>query len=110
MLSRNKTRFVTVTALTASALLVAALGLSACGKWGTLEQAPPLYGAKAKADWSTSRNPDGGITTTTSASSSRASERALPDKNAKNKMPNPYAGTTPISAAPLEGVGNAEGH
>ena len=40
-------------ALAASAVALAAVNLSACGKVGTLEQPAPLYGEKAKADYQT---------------------------------------------------------
>ena len=107
MMTAKKTRFVITGALAASALLAAVMGLSACGKLGTLDQAPPLYGDDAKSSWSVSHNADGGSTVTTSASASRDGERALPDANDKNKMPDPYRGNKKIENAPLEGFGNA---
>ncbi len=107
MMTRTKARFVLTTALTAAALVGGASLLSACGKLGTLEQAPPIMNKKAEAAWSTSMNADGGVTTTTSASASRASERAEPDANGSNSMSNPYSGAKSIQSAPLEGFGNA---
>lgn len=107
MMSPNKTRFVISVALGA-ALLGASL-LSACGKLGDLEQAPPVWNKKAEADWSTSQNPDGGVTTTTEASTSRASERALPDADARNSMEDPYTVNKRIQDAPLEGTGSNNG-
>lgn len=107
MMTPNKSRFVITSALAASALLAAAMGLSACGKLGTLDQAPPMFGDKAKSSWSSSQNSDGGTTVTTSESASRDTERALPDANDKNKMPDPYRGNKKIENAPLEGFGNA---
>ena len=109
MMTPNKTRFLVTAALTATALLGGSMVLSACGKLGTLEQAPPMFG-KAKADWSTSKDSNGGITTTTSSSASRDSERALPEATDTNKMSDPYRGNKKISDAPLEGFGNAESH
>ena len=53
------------------------------------------------------RRADGGTTVTTSESASRDTERALPDANGKNTMPDPYRGYKKISDAPLEGFGNA---
>ena len=109
MMTPNKTRFLVTTALAASALLGLALGLSACGKMSPLETAPPMWGDKAKADWSASHEGK-----SSSASSSdgikRETERALPDPNGPNNSPDPYKGNKPISEAPLEGVGNDEGH
>ncbi len=111
MMTRNKARFLVTAALTTSALLGGAMLLSACGKLGTLEQAPPVYGDKAKSDWSTSRDASGGVTTTTSASASRDSERALPDGSTdNNKVTDPYRGNKKVADAPLEGFGNAESH
>ena len=107
-LGRNKARFVVTTAIGVSALLGASLLLSACGKLGDLNQAPPFMNEKAAAEWSTSQNPDGGVTmTTTDTSASRETERALPDADADNSMENPYTAPKKISEAPLEGFGNA---
>ncbi len=107
MMTPNKSRILVTTALTASAILGTALLLSACGKLGTLEQAPPLYGSDAKSSWSVSHNPGGGDTATNSSSASKDTERAKPDANGKNKMDNPYVGNKKIEDAPLEGFGNA---
>lgn len=114
MMTPAKTRFVITTALGATLILGAALGLSACGKLGTLEEAPPMFGRDAKSSWSASsgvsvsKNATGGDTATLDDSSaSKESERAKPDANAKNKSPNPYAENKKISDAPLEGFGNA---
>lgn len=85
-----KSRFVTGTiiVLTASALL------SACGKQGELQVAPPIFGDAASED------PLNGAP--------RKTERALPDANAENRMPDPYRQNVPVSKAPLEGFGNAQ--
>jgi hypothetical protein len=72
--------------------VVAGLSLTGCGKQGELDAAPPIYGHDAQSSWSVSR----------------ATERALPDANGKSRIPNPYGRAVPISAAPLEGVGNAQ--
>ena len=105
-----RTGRIVIAVLTLSAL-VGASALSGCGKLATLDQAPPMWGDKAKAEWSTSSDSNGGVTTTTSSSASRASERALPDGNGHNTSPtDPYKGNKPISEAPLEGFGNAQGH
>lgn len=105
-LGPNKTRFVTSAALAGIALLGSAVLLSACGKLGTLETAPPLYGDDAKASWSASSNSDGGTTVTMDSSASNETERALPDGNGKNKMVDPYRSNKKIQDAPLEGFGN----
>lgn len=111
MMTPAKTRFIVTAAIGATVLLGTGLLLSACGKMGALDQAPPAYGSKAKSDWSVSKNAGGGDTATLeNSSASRESERAKPDANAANRMKDPYRSNVPISAAPLEGFGNAEGH
>ena len=106
MMTPQKSRLLVTSALIASAVLGASILLSACGKLGTLDEAPPLYGAKAKADWSAS-NPGGGSTATNSTSASKETEKAKPDANGKNQMPDPYTSNQKIQDAPLEGFGNA---
>ena len=107
MMTVKKTRFVLSVAL--GAALIGASMLSACGKLGDLEKAPPMMNKKAAAEWSTSHNPDGGVTTTTDTSASRASEKALPDADSKNSMENPYAVNKRPQDAPLEGTGSNNG-
>ena len=120
MMTPHKTRFLVAAALTGSFLAASALGLSACGKLGGLETAPPLYNEKAKAKWEESHSGDsisstslsgGGNMTTLSptSSTSKDSEKAKPDANGQNNMPNPYTQIGPGSP-PIEGTGNAEGH
>ena len=120
MMTPNKTRFLVAAALTGSLLAASALGLSACGKLGSLESAPPMFNPTAKAQWDQSHSGDsisstslsgGGNMTTLSPTSatSKSSEKALPDANGPNHMPNPYTQIGP-SSQPIEGTGNAEGH
>lgn len=103
MKSPNKTRILIATAAGATLILT---GLSACGKVGHLEQAPPMYGSAAKSSWSASQLPGGGSEATNSTSASKDSERAKPDANGPNNSPlnKPGQGNTP-----LEGFGNATG-
>ncbi|MGZ3304864.1 MAG: hypothetical protein ACXU8U_03300 [Asticcacaulis sp.] len=123
MMTPKKTRFLVAAALSGSMLAAAALTLSACGKMGSLETAPPLYGAKAKAQWSANHSGDtlsssssslsgGGnqATLEPTADTPKETEKALPDANGKNKMANPYTANVTPSQAPIEGTGNAEGH
>lgn len=106
MMTPKKTRLALTIVL--GAALAASL-LSACGKLGDLERAPPMMNKKAAAEWSTSQNPDGGVTTTTDSSTSRATEKALPDADSKNSMENPYAVNKRPQDAPLEGQGSNNG-
>lgn len=101
MMSPNKTRILIATAGAAALILTA---LSACGKMGHLEQAPPLYGQAAKSSWSASQLPDGGNQATNSSSASKATERALPDANGPNNSPINKPGQ---GNGQLEGFGNA---
>ncbi|MFT4074597.1 MAG: hypothetical protein QM647_03630 [Asticcacaulis sp.] len=107
MMTASKARLLTIAAL-GTALLGASL-LSACGKLGDLDRAPPMMNKKAKAQWSTSQNSDGGVTTTTDSSTSRASEKALPDADGQNSVENPYTVNKSIQDAPLEGNGSNNG-
>ncbi len=118
MMTPNKTRFLVAVALTGSMLAASALGLSACGKLGGLETAPPMFNEKAKAKWEESHSGDsisstslsgGGNMTTLSptSSTSMSTEKATPDANGKNNMANPYTQIGPDSQK-LEGTGNAE--
>ncbi len=100
MMSPRKTRILMATAVGATLILT---GLSACGKMGHLEQAPPLYGQAAKSSWSASQLPGGGNEATNSSSASKESERALPDPNGPNNSPL----AKPSGKTPLEGFGNA---
>ncbi len=104
MMTPTQTRIVVIAALGATI----ALGASACGKVGNLEQAPPLYGKEAKASYSASKNAGGGDTATLeNSSASRETERAKPDANDVNKSQDPYRSNKNVADAPLEGFGNA---
>ena len=107
MMTPQKSRILVTSALIASALMGGALVLSSCGKLGALEEAPPLYGKDASSSWSVSHNPGGGSTATNSTSASKETEKAKPDANGKNNMPDPYTSNQKIENAPLEGFGNA---
>jgi hypothetical protein len=101
MKSSNKTRILVATAAGAALVLT---GLSACGKMGHLEQAPPMVGAAAKSSWSASQIAGGGNEATNSSETSKETERALPDPNGPNNSPLNKPGQ---GKGPLEGFGNA---
>jgi hypothetical protein len=103
MKSPNKTRILIATAAGAALVLT---GLSACGKMGHLEQAPPMYGKDAKSSWSASQTSGGGNEATNSTSASKETERALPDANGPNNSPLNKPGQ---GKGQLEGFGNATG-
>ena len=109
MMTPVKTRLAVTAAL--GALLLAATG---CGKLGTLEQAPPLFGRGAAVTPSqgpaVSQNPEGGDTATLDGTvSSRDSERAKPDKNSQPRetASDYYTENRRVQDAPLEGFGNS---
>jgi hypothetical protein len=99
MMTARKTRILMAVAVGGTLILT---GLSACGKLGHLEQAPPVYGQAAKSSWSASQLPGGGSEATNSSSASKESERALPDPNGPNNSPLGKPGK-----GGLEGFGNA---
>ncbi|MFT3996163.1 MAG: hypothetical protein QM667_02060 [Asticcacaulis sp.] len=78
---------------------VSGLGLTACAKQGDLERAPPLWGKAAKEEVEAKKK---------AQAEGKATERALPRKEYKNEMPDPYQQNTKVSDAPLEGTGNAQ--
>ena len=111
MMTPVKTRLVMTLAL--GAVLIAASSLSACGKLGTLEQAPPLFGRGAVSASSSSgpevtKNAAGGDTATLDdTNAKRETERAKPDKNARPTASDYYTNNTKVQDAPLEGFGIA---
>lgn len=108
MMTPVKTRLAVTAAL--AAMLLAAAG---CGKLGSLEQAPPLFGRGAASSASegpkVTRNTDGGDTATLENASSSDGERAKPDKNSRNResASDYYTQNRKVQDAPLEGFGNA---
>lgn len=66
------------------------VGLSACGRVGPLETAPPIFDKDGKPV-------------------ARETEKSTPTANQVNQMPDPYQNTS-VRQAPLEGTGNAQKH
>ena len=66
-------------------------GLSACGRQGPLETAPPIFDKDGKAV-------------------KRDTEKAEPSAKQANQSPDPYTQNTSVRNAPLEGTGNAQKH
>jgi len=91
----------TVTLKTVVLLGVLGLGLtlSACGKQGDLETAPPLWGERARAEVAAKKK---------AQAEGKATERALPRGDQRNEMPDPYQQNRKVSDAPIEGTGNAQ--
>jgi predicted small lipoprotein YifL len=81
--------------------LALALSVTACGRQGDLETAPPLWGERAKAEIAAKKKAE---------AEGKATERALPRAEYKNEMPDPYQQNKRVSDAPLEGTGNAQRH
>jgi hypothetical protein len=79
----------------ASVVLIAALGLTACGKVGALDQPAPLYGEKAKAQYQAEQ---------AAAAAARAQkDNGPPDPINPDKTYNPYADPGPQRAQPIQG-------
>lgn len=87
------------TVLMAGAAAGLMLSLSACGKQGDLETAPPLWGDRAKAEVEARKK---------AQAEGKATERALPRKEFKNEMEDPYQENKKVSEAPIEGTGNSQ--
>jgi predicted small lipoprotein YifL len=71
--------------------LAIAVSMSACGREGPLEKAPPIFDKNGKEV-------------------KRETEKALPTAKGKNNSPDPYTTNVPVRSQPLEGTGNAQGH
>jgi hypothetical protein len=89
-------RLLKIAALTGVALLAAG-GLSACGKTGQLEQPAPLFGAQAKADYDAKQTAD---------AEARAAKRAQPDPASTDPTSQPldqapYAQPIPGQSGPF---------
>ena len=73
-------------------LLAAGFGLAACGKMGTLEQPPPLFGAQAKADYAAQQH-------ARDAAHNRAQAAAQPEAEQYGNTPDPNG--LPLHVAPV---------
>lgn len=86
-----------------AALVVAVamgLGLSACGKQGDLDKAPPLWGKAAKAERDAIK---------TAEAQGKKTERALPRADDRKEPGDPYySNNVKVQDAPLEGTGNSQ--
>lgn len=80
-----------VTSIMAVGLLGLSLALSACGREGPLEKAPPIFDKDGKPV-------------------ARETEKAKPTAKQKNAMPDPYTRNVSVRDAPIEGTGNAQKH
>lgn len=79
--------------------LFAVLSLTACGKRGDLEAAPPLWGERAREEVAAKKK---------AQAEGKATERALPRADQRNEMKDPYQENLKVSDAPIEGTGNAQ--
>ncbi|WP_373295600.1 MULTISPECIES: hypothetical protein [Asticcacaulis] len=76
------------------------LGLSACGKQGELEKAPPLWGKEAKAEREAIK---------TAEAQGKKTEKSLPRASDKPAAADPYySNNVKVQDAPLEGTGNSQ--
>ena len=86
-----------IAALLAVGVLTAG-ALAGCGKTGELQQPPPLFGAKAKADYDAQKQAE---------AEAQAAKRASPDPDALNPADRPL--TQAPYAAPIPGGSNPFG-
>jgi len=78
--------------LSLAAVFAAALALSACGKLGELDQPPPMFGAKAKADYAAAQAQH-----QTDAARARANAAANPSPDDPTTV---NSGDLPLQQAP----------
>ena len=76
-------------------VFVAAVGLSACGKVGTLDKPAPLYGEKAKAQYQADK--------AAAAAAKAQKDDGPPDPIKPDRTYNPYADPGPQRAQPIPG-------
>jgi len=81
--------------LTLPAVLLAGLGLAACGKLGALEQPPPLFGAQAKADYDAQKHARDAARARADAAAEPAREDSAAPANSPPLQNAPYAPTIP---------------
>jgi hypothetical protein len=68
--------------LSIAVIFIASLGLAGCGKLGTLDQPPPLFGSQAKTDYEAQRRADDAAHARAQAAREPAPEDNAPDPNA----------------------------
>ena len=81
--------------LSVIAITLSALGLSACGKLGNLDQPPPMYGAQAKADYEAQRHAADAARARANAANEPAPQSYEPNSDALPLTQAPYAPPIP---------------
>jgi hypothetical protein len=76
-------------------ILLAGIGLTACGKLGDLDQPPPLYGAQAKADYEAQQHARDAARARADAAAAPAPEEQDAPANSPPMQDAPYAPTIP---------------
>jgi hypothetical protein len=94
--------------------LAAAALLSGCGKQGVLEQPPPLFGSKAKAQYEASRQQAEAAAAARAAQAPTGSAEAAAAEQdnapiTKRDIQDPAQKLTPLSRAPVVGAPNPFG-
>jgi len=97
-----------------SLALAAAALLAGCGKQGVLEQPPPLFGAKAKAQYEASRQQaEAAAAARASQNTTGTAEQAAAEQDnapiTKRDIKDPAQKLTPLSRAPVVGAPNPFG-
>lgn len=96
-----------------ASVLVLAGGLPACGKQGVLEQPPPLFGSRAKAEYEASQKAAAAAAERRAAQNNApGSAEAESDDDSpptKRSIQDPAQRLTPASRAPIQGAPNPFG-
>jgi hypothetical protein len=94
-------------------VLAAAAGLSACGKQGVLEQPPPLFGSRARAEYEASKKAEAAAAERRAAQNkapgSAEAEKSEDSPPTKRSVQDPAQRLTPASRAPIQGAPNPFG-
>jgi predicted small lipoprotein YifL len=100
------------TGVSLAALAVLGFALAGCGKQGPLERPPPLFGAKAKAQYNAEKTLQGQQAAEADArkrEAERAQEADQPDNNdnappTPRDIKDPAQSRAPASVAPIQGA------
>jgi len=93
-------------------VLAAAAGLSACGKQGVLEQPPPLFGSRARAEYEANKKAEAAAAERRNAQNNApgSAEKETDDgPPTKRSVQDPAQRLTPASRAPIQGAPNPFG-
>lgn len=94
------------------AVLAASALLTGCGKQGVLEQPPPLFGSKARADYQAAQAAEAAAAEKRAANANAPGSAEAPEEDSpptKRSIQDPAQKLTPASRAPITGAPNPFG-